>query len=523
MNKITLYITVFYLTVFGFSDATAQCSMSVANFTTGPNVADILATSYVQTFKPTCSGFVNTIVFPSIYIAADDFRQTGLFVECRVRDAAGNILGIAPRTDQWFPGATVTFTFACKNISLIAGITYQFELTDGDANGVPFPNGVVLLRRSNTASVYADGNCILDGTSFPNGDLYGWTVNLINVNIATTTATATQSVTTCGAFYNASNELITIVKPGTTNGISGTATAKLWVETTQPAQFVKRHYEITPVTNATTATGRVTLYFTQQEFTDFNAVNTTKLPTGPADATGIANLLIEKRPGTSSNGTGLPGTYTGTPVTINPTDADIVWNAGASRWEVTFDVTGFSGFFGKTTAAVLPVKWLSVTGNVASSGNATINWLVAEQNVANYEVQKSTDGHSFLNIGTVASKGNGQNNYSFTDATYLKGIGYYRIRQIDVDGRSSLSAIVKLGGTNEKAVSVYPVPARTTVVVTVPQTLVTTNATLFDNTGKQIRTILLTNTASTIDVSDLPSGIYVLRFTNGSTSKLVKE
>jgi hypothetical protein len=148
---------------------------------------------------------------------------------------------------------------------------------------------------------------------------------------------------------------------------------------------------------------------------------------------------------------------------------------------------------------------------------------VEEQNVAQYEIQKSTDGRSFLNIGTVASKGNGQNNYSFTDATYLKGIGYYRIRQVDVDGRSSLSAVVKLRGTNEKAVSVYPVPARTTVVVTVPQTLVTTNATLFDNTGKQIRTILLTNTVATIDVSDLPSGVYVLRFANGSTSKLVKE
>jgi len=186
-------------------------------------------------------------------------------------------------------------------------------------------------------------------------------------------------------------------------------------------------------------------------------------------------------------------------------------------------ISTWSPFAMGSVVSVLPVKWLSVTGNVSANSDATINWLVEEQNVAQYEIQKSTDGRSFLNIGTVASKGNGQNNYSFTDATALTGIGYYRIRQIDVDDRSSLSAIVKLGGTNEKAISVYPVPARTTVVVTVPQTLVTTNATLFDNTGKQIRTILLTNTVATIDVSDLPSGVYVLRFANGSTSKLVKE
>lgn len=523
MNKIKLYTTIFCLTLFGFSKATAQCSMSVPNYTTGGNVATPLVTSYVQTFKPTCSGVVSTIVFPNINPIADDFRSSGYFVECRVRDAAGNILGIAPRTDQWFPNGTTTFTFACKNIFLIAGITYQFELTNFDANNVPLSGGVYLLRRSNTASVYTDGNCILDGTNFPNGDLYGWTVNLTNVNIASSISTFTQSVTTCGAFYNASNELITLVRPGTTNGISGTTTAKLWVETTQPAQFVKRHYEITPAANAATATGKVTLYFTQQNFADFNAVNIIKLPAAPGDATGIANLLIEKRPGSSSNSTGLPGTYTGTPVNINPADADIVWNAGASRWEVSFDVTGFSGFFVKTAATVLPVKWLSVTGNVSTSNNATINWLVQEQNVEQYDIQKSTDGRIFTNIGTASSKGNGQNSYSFTDAASLTGTGFYRIRQIDVDGRSSISAIVTLGGKNNKALSVYPVPARSTVVLTVPQTLVATMATLFDNAGKQIKTVLITNTAATVDVSTLPSGVYVLRFANGSTSKLVKE
>jgi hypothetical protein len=33
---------------------------------------------------------------------------------------------------------------------------------------------------------------------------------------------------------------------------------------------VQRHYEIAPTNNASTATGRVTLYFTQAEFTNFN-------------------------------------------------------------------------------------------------------------------------------------------------------------------------------------------------------------------------------------------------------------
>jgi hypothetical protein len=67
------------------------------------------------------------------------------------------------------------------------------------------------------------------------------------------------------------------------------------------------------------------------------------LPTGTADATGKANLRIEKRTGTSSDGTGNINTY-GTASTIDPADADIIWNATTTRWEVSFDVTGFSGF-----------------------------------------------------------------------------------------------------------------------------------------------------------------------------------
>jgi predicted outer membrane repeat protein len=73
--------------------------------------------------------------------------------------------------------------------------------------------------------------------------------------------------------------------------VSGNVTAQVWVDATQPGNYVKRHYQVTPVTsdgitpsaNAGTATGRVTLYFTQQEFDDFNFANTTQLPKNPTD------------------------------------------------------------------------------------------------------------------------------------------------------------------------------------------------------------------------------------------------
>ena len=106
------------------------------------------------------------------------------------------------------------------------------------------------------------------------------------------------------------NALIATVTGSGANPINGNSTAKVWVEGTQPASYVKRHYEITPASNAATATGTVTLYFTQQEFTDYNALNIIKLPADAADLdNNKLNLRIEKRSGTSSNGSGLPESY----------------------------------------------------------------------------------------------------------------------------------------------------------------------------------------------------------------------
>ncbi len=147
-----------------------------------------------------------------------------------------------------------------------------------------------------------------------------------------------------------------VIPTGTTSttAISDSIKVKLWVDAVQNTNYVKRHFEITPydnvnnpLVNADTKTGTVTLYFTQQEFDEYNAVNGSKLPTSSVDLQGIGRILIDKYSGLSNDGTGVPESYTGAKQTINPNDVNIIWNAVQSRWEVSFDVTGFSGFFMK--------------------------------------------------------------------------------------------------------------------------------------------------------------------------------
>ncbi|MFT3979492.1 MAG: choice-of-anchor Q domain-containing protein [Ferruginibacter sp.] len=372
-----------------------------------------------------------------------------------------------------------------------------------------------------TTDIKDDGRIQLSTVDMGAYESYSNTPGISSAMASTyTSITLPQTLVT---FYvtNCLNNVAAVIQTGS-NPINGSVTAKVWIENTQNAQFVKRHYEITPANNAANATGRVLLYFTQQEFDDFNAVNAIKLPMNANDVQGKANLLIEKRGGTSSNGTGLPDTYTGSIATINPADNNIGWNANNNRWEVTFNVAGFSGFFVKTSASVLPLNWLLVTGNINAQKQAVLNWKVQENNVAKYEVEKSTDGISFVSIGAVNSKGDGTNSYSFTDVNGMTGTGFYRIKQTDWDGKYSYSIIIRLsaGGMNS-ILSVYPNPVHDNVSVT--GATVGNVLKLMDLNGKLLQTIKVTQPTFSLDVSRYSCGIYLLQSNDGTIVKMIKQ
>jgi hypothetical protein len=115
--------------------------------------------------------------------------------------------------------------------------------------------------------------------------------------------------------------LVAYILPNGAAPVSGQVTAEVWIAENQPKDFVKRHYQIMPGNKASSATARVKLYFSQQEFTDYNDINEVKLPTNAADAENYkANLRIEKRSGISTDDSGLPGSYTGSISTFKPSD-----------------------------------------------------------------------------------------------------------------------------------------------------------------------------------------------------------
>ncbi len=231
-------------------------------------------------------------------------------------------------------------------------------------------------------------------------------------------------------FTDSLNRWIATVTSGGSNPVGGDVTATVWVDMNQSPLYIRRHYEITPENDAATATGTITLYFSQEDFNAYNQLADAgkKLPAAPNDAAGKANFRIVKYSGVSTGQDGLPGSYTGSSTVIDPDDNHIIWNNNRQIWEISFDVTGFSGFFATdavTASAALPVTFGTINAFI-KDGILTVNWTAeTETSNAYYMVEASTDGKSFTAISDkILSKAEDGNSstalqYSFTKSYAL--------------------------------------------------------------------------------------------------------
>jgi hypothetical protein len=181
------------------------------------------------------------------------------------------------------------------------------------------------------------------------------------------------------------------------------------------------------------------------------------------------------------------------------------------------------GMWETATFAVLPVKWLSVTGILGTQKQAVINWRVQEENVEKYEIEKSTDRVYYYPVGTVRSKGDGENSYSFNESNTLAGTGYYRIRQTDSRGNVVYSSVVRLTTQNSSGITVYPVPAKDIVTISVGRQLLNTKMILADLSGRKLNSFYITHLSETINIAGYANGTYIMKFETGETVQILKQ
>ena len=199
--------------------------------------------------------------------------------------------------------------------------------------------------------------------------------------------------------------------------------------------------------------------------------------------------------------------------------------------------TSFNTITITDTCSAVPVTYTSFTGKKEGSINL-LSWQTAtEINNTGFELQRSADNKNFSKLDFIASKANNGNSnamlsYNYTDAKPLASSNYYRLKQIDRDGKANYSNTILLKGDNVKQVSIvgaYPNPARNILnvqIVAPAQERVSLVVT--DITGKilQQETMVLNTGDNTkqIDVSRLTQGTYIIKTicSNGCESAVFK-
>ncbi len=206
---------------------------------------------------------------------------------------------------------------------------------------------------------------------------------------------------------------------------------------------------------------------------------------------------------------------------VNTTLADLQnganWNKGSNNnppANISLSCTNFINH-------MLPVELINFD---AKEKNETtfLNWSTAiENNNSGFEVEHSIDGKLWEKINFIRGNGNSTivNNYDFVHRDPKYGINYYRLKQIDFDGRFEYSKVISVNFKGENGVigELYPNPSKSGMINLEysSQNNEEVNISVFDAKGElvinQIRQILNGNNNLSFDFSNFDTGIYIVK------------
>ncbi len=220
---------------------------------------------------------------------------------------------------------------------------------------------------------------------------------------------------------------------------------------------------------------------------------------------------------------GSPEATSAIAVTASGLAGDVAW--------VHFTTPSFSNFFINEAQQMLPVTLAEFSAHAAEQG-IRLDWTTTnERNNRGFGIERSTDAVNFTPIGWENAAASGPLRYTFTDHLVQPGtLYYYRLRQTDFDGSSTLSEIRSVRAADAgRTVVLSPNPAKNVVDLAVPDPGAEAAVTIFDSRGLPVKKwsrLNLAETPSPLDISGLHPGVYLVRITTAEkvvTRKLVVE
>ncbi len=179
---------------------------------------------------------------------------------------------------------------------------------------------------------------------------------------------------------------------------------------------------------------------------------------------------------------------------------------------------GLFAFDTITVSGVVPLNLLSFDA-FKNKNKVSLKWKTTNEiNTSHFDIERSSDGVSFIKIGKVNSvNATGINNYTYEDEQPYKGLNFYRLKQVDIDGRFTYSNINKVMFESfGDAITIYPNPAKDFIQFDYAGKQKTVLINLFDMQGRLIKTTTVANVLPLkLNIENLAKGKYVVQLSDG--------
>ena len=174
------------------------------------------------------------------------------------------------------------------------------------------------------------------------------------------------------------------------------------------------------------------------------------------------------------------------------------------------------------TGNPLPVTWKYFRGTANNNLSADLRWATTEEiNASHFEVERANDAVNFYPVHQLQAAGNSSvlKEYSYYDNLPQPGTYYYRIKQMDFDGKKSYSRILSLNIGSKDQVNIFPNPVAESLNI---QSETSINAVeIINSTGARVFSSPYQTNSIRLDMSVYTSGIYTVKV-NGESFKIVK-
>lgn len=262
-------------------------------------------------------------------------------------------------------------------------------------------------------------------------------------------------------------------------------------------------FAVTPTTNGGTAGYTISLYFDNPELAGKTAgtLRIAKTSAASAAASNASNTIL-----------------------VVPTVTTL--GSGTTIFTATF--TGFSRFFLVDAGVTLPVNLTDFTAHATDQKNTLLNWTTgSEQSNKQFDIEISNDATNFALLSSVLSQGNSstEQHYEYLHIKPQTGTSYYRLKQVDIDGKFKYSQIAAVTISSDLVKPfVYPVPSRNIITVNFGSLINKASMEILTADMKIVKreTVNQLSLKKDINIQGLSNGVYFIRLTLEKGTQLLR-